>query len=917
MLILKGSYSSKWLASVSAAALAACVLMQTQAFAQDTAPQTRAETSASDAADEDGTEVEAVVVTGVRGSIQRALSQKRNAEGFVDAISAEDIGKFPDLNLSESLQRIPGVTLDRNAVGEGQAVNLRGLGPEFTRVEINGMSGTSNGTGGRFGNSEGGRGFNFEILASELFTNAAVHKTSSADQEEGGLAGVVQLETPKPFDYRGAKFTASAQANHSELADTIDPRGAILVSQNFDGVFGIAASLAYSDTTFRSDTAEGGSWRPFAGANTGTRGTAEQRAALNANGTRYYHFAEERETVGGTLTLQYRPVDNLLLTLDAVAGSLKSDRMALRDDAAIESGANAPVSATIRDGVITSGQFTGIQQRVGANFYTTEEKLRQVSARAVWSPSDNWTIRPFIGFSTREADRTQDLYSFRLASNGVFDPGIVSYTVRGDFVDFASTATDFASRPEDFLFNVFIFRPSRDEDEEFSTKLDFERRFDSALDAIKFGVRYADRTKTRVATQERLQRNAADPRAVPNLGSVSGLVDFKVSGAGPAAPSQLLSVDPGRVREVFFPGGNAVAGTFVRPLPGFGAQQSYEIGETTSNAYGLAEFKLDRLDFNAGLRYVRTEQTSSGFTVANLFLPTQSITPISQSKTYTAFLPSATLRYELRDDMLLRAAYSRTLTRPNLADLAPSETVAGIDQSGGRGSRGNPDLEPFLADNIDFGLEWYFAEEGLIAANLFYKDISNFIDTTTFTELRTFPRQADGVLVTGPIIFTQPVNGVRAEIKGFELLAQARLTFLPEGPLQNLGVILNYTFNDSSADFNVAGDVRSQGLPGLSRHSYNAVLYYDDGRFDARLAYAWRNRYLAQFSDDFGVPRFTDDFGQLDFSTSYDLTDNVTVQAQALNITNEQAINLSSGLYLPYGVAELDRRVLVGVLLTY
>jgi len=915
MATLRRFNTTTWFASASAVALAACALTG-PAFAQGAAAQPSV--SAESPPAEDEVEVEAVVVTGVRGSIQRSLAQKRNAEGIVDAISAEDIGKFPDLNLSESLQRIPGVTLDRNSVGEGQSVNLRGLGPEFTRVEINGMSGTSNGTGGRFGNSEGGRGFNFEILASELFTNAAVHKTSSADQEEGGLAGVVQLETPKPFDYRGARYTVSAQGNHSDIADTIDPRGAVLVSHNFNDVFGIAASLAYADTTFRSDTAEGGSYRPFAGANTGTRGTDEQRAALNPNGTRYYYFAEERETLGGTVTLQYRPVSNLLFTLDGIFGSLKSDRLALRDDAAIESGANAPVSATIQNGVITSGQFTGIQQRVGANFFTTEENLRQITARAAWSPAENWTIRPFIGYSTRKSDRTADLYSFRLARNGVFDPGIVSYTIRGDFVDFASTATDFSSNPDDFLFNVFIFRPSLDEDSEFSTKLDFERTFESPLESIKFGVRYADRTKTRVATQERLQRSAGvAATAPPNLGSVFSRVDFDVSGVGPAAPNQLLSVDLGRVREVFFPGGSAVAGTFVRPLPGFGAQQSYEIGEKTFNAYGLAEFEIDRLDFNAGLRYVRTEQTSSGFTVANLFLPTERISPISQGKTYNALLPSATLRYEVRDDVLLRAAYSRTLTRPGLADLAPSETVAGIDQSGGRGSRGNPELDPFLADNVDVGLEWYFAEEGLLAANVFYKDIQNFIDTTTFTELRTFPRQSDGVLVTGPIIFTQPVNGVRAEIKGVELLAQSRLTFLPEGRLQNLGVILNYTFNDSSADFNVSSDVRSQGLPGLSRHSYNAVLYYDDGRFDARFAYAWRNRYLAQFSDDFGVPRFTNAFGQLDFSASYDIRDNVTAQVQALNLTKEQSFNVSSASYLPYGVAELDRRILFGLRLTY
>lgn len=141
-----------------------------------------------------------IVVTGLRASIERGIQIKRDAAGIVDAITAEDMGKFPDVNLSESLQRIPGVTLNRNANGEGQAINLRGLGPQFTRVELNGMTGLGNGTGGRFGVTQSGRQFNFEILASELFSKAEVYKTATPDQTEGGLAGLVRLETPKPFD---------------------------------------------------------------------------------------------------------------------------------------------------------------------------------------------------------------------------------------------------------------------------------------------------------------------------------------------------------------------------------------------------------------------------------------------------------------------------------------------------------------------------------------------------------------------------------------------------------------------------------------------------------------------------------------------------------------------------------------------
>jgi iron complex outermembrane receptor protein len=902
--------------AVSAGALAIS-LAAGQVHAQ-AAPANEADT-ATDAGTA-GTSEGEIVVTGFRQSLERSLEIKRNANGFSDAITAEDIGKFPDSNISESLQRVPGITLNRNSFGEGQQINLRGLGPEFTLVEINGVAGTSNNDGGRFGNSEGGggRGFSFEILASELFTGAVVTKTGLPSITEGGLAGTVALETPRPLAQKdGFHISASALGNYSDINGKVDPRGAVLISYKPSDMFGLAASLSYSDTTYRSDTAEAGSWRAFRDANTGpVRASDTVRAAINANGPRYYYFRDDRKTFGSTLTLQARPSDQIELTLDGIYGTLKSDRTALRDDMAIEGGSNAPSNFTIENGVITSGDFTNIQQRVGANFFTTDETFYQGSASLKWTPTDQLTVTPMVGYSSREADRTFDLYSFRLADNaGNFDPGTVSYAIRGDFLDFGSTATDFVSNPQNFLFNVFIFRPALDTDDEFSTKLDVEHTFDSALKNVRFGMRYSDRQKDRVSSQVRLQRSAGvSALSLPTLATVGSVVDFNVRGSGSRAPSQLISVDQRLVTSTYLPNGLTgapIAGTFIRPLTAFGGQQSYSVSEKTFAAYGQAEFEIDNFNMVAGLRYVRTKQVADGFQVANAFAVNEQIVPVSSGKTYSFLLPSMTAKWDATDDFVLRAAYSRSLTRPNLGDLAPSESYNGIDASGGRGTRGNPNLNPYTSDNVDFGAEYYFSKDGLIAGNLFYKDIKGFIDTTSFVETRTFPRQADGVLVSGPITFVQPVNGVSATIKGFELTAQSRLGLIAP-ILNNFGFIANYSYTKSSADFAQLNDVRSQGLPGLSKNSYNLTGYYDDGRFDARFSYSWRARYLAQFSDDFGVPRFTDPYGQLDFSTNFNINDNFAVQLQVLNVTKSQAVNKSTALLLPYGVGELDRRVLFG-----
>lgn len=898
--------------SMSFVALAAVASGQI-AYAQDTAAV--AAPAAPAAAQPAKQEPIVVQVTGIAGSVENSLNQKRRATNLVEVITAEDIGKFPDLNLSESLQRVPGVTLDRNNVGDGSAINLRGLGPQFTVVTINGMEGVSSGTDGHFGNSNGSRGFNFEILPSELFTSAQVNKSVSASQVEGGLAGVVELQTPRPLDTKGFKFNASTKANYSDKSGQWDPRAMVSFSKNWDRVFGISVALTGADTRYRSDSTQGGSYRPFSAVNTGTRASDEVRAANIANGPRYYYYDDKRKTYGGTATAQWRPSRELEITADLLYGKLDSKRNITRDDAATESGLNAPISTTIVDGLITAGQFTGVQQRIGTNYLTTDEYMGQAGLGAVWKPLDSWTIKPFVGYSKRAADRTWDLYSFRLANNGVFDPGVVSYNIRGNQLDFSSTATDFSSNPQDFLFNVFTARPSKDTDTQKTAKLDFEKEFDagSPLSVLKFGLRSNDHEKDTKLSQWRYNRTTgASTTTPPSLASVYSNVDFSVDGAGSAVPGSLLIVDPAKIASVFFPNGVPVTGITRSDLTAYGAQQSYDIQEDTKNAYVQGSFELGNAMLETGMRYVHTKQIASGYAVANANLATELITPISYTSTYHSWLPSASLRYELTPKALLRAAFSRTLTRPDLGQLAPSETVAGIDESGGKGTRGNPNLQPYKANNYDLGVEWYANKEAMVGLTVFKKDIGGFIDTQTFTETRSYPRQADGVIVSGPIVFSQPVNGVSAKVKGAEFSVQSRFTFLPQGWMRNLGGIFNYTYTKSSADFGVAGDVRSSGLPGLSKNSSNTSLYYDDGKFEGRVSYAWRSSYLAQFSDDFGIPRFREAYGQYDLSASYNVTKNLSLQLDVLNLTKSQFKDKSTAAYYPYAVIDLDRRILVG-----
>jgi len=871
----------------------------------------------------DAVELDSVSVTGVRASIRQSLVDKHSASGIVDAISAEDIGKFPDLNLSESLQRISGITIDRNNLGEGGVINLRGLGPAFTQVEINGMPGMSSGGEARTSRSAGTREFNFEMFASELFSKASVYKTGMAEVDEGGLAGTVRLETPRPLDRQGTRVVASIIGNYSETGGNTDPRAAILFSHNKDDVFGVAASIAWSQTDFVSNVIQAGSWNLFSryddtGIDEADPVHAERRAALVPGSTTFYVFSEDRKTIGSTLTLQFRPNERLSFTLDGLYGTLRSTRLHQRNDMPIDTGVDAINNIVVENGVITSGDFTGVRQNVGSRYYTIEEDYQQLVARVEWMPNEYWSIRPSLGYAHRKAERTFDTFSFRLAdANGVFDPGTLSYRMRGDFIDFGSNLTDLYSNPQDFLFNNVVMIPSMDRDQDRRVRLDVERHFADNDHVLKFGLRYNDHTKDRSAGQMVLSRAGIPASALPSLDGLNSYVDFKVKGSGPDTPSRMLSVDKNRFLETFFPGGVPVSGTVLTDFTGERAAGTYDIQEKTSAAWAQMELLYGAWTLIPGVRYIRTEQISTGFDVANANLANQLITSVRSSKTYNGILPSLTARYDLGDKIVLRGAYARTLTRPNPSDLSPGERTSGTRN--GIGFLGNPNLDPYYANNFDLGAEWYFSSEGLLALNVFYKKISDFIDNRSFPLERTYLDQTTLEELPTIMTFTEPVNGVSASIKGVEMSLQSRFSRLP-GAWGNFGGILNYTHTDSSADFGQENDVRRQGMPGLSKNSVNAVLYYDDGRFDARLAYAWRDRYLAQFADLYGIPRFTDDYGQLDLSVSYRVSDTFSIQMQVLNLTDEQRIDHSlppaSG-YLPFAVSTIDRRFMLGLRMAF
>jgi iron complex outermembrane recepter protein len=880
------------------------LLLQTAALptlvhAQENAPAAAGAQGAGQASKQESDLVlQEIIVTGVRGSITRALQAKEESVGVVDVITAEDIGKFSDNNVSEALQRIPGVTIDRSELGEGSQINLRGLGPAFSRTEINGGSAFN--------------GFDFSVLASELFSRITIEKSPTAASTEGGLAGTVYQETPKPFDFTGLTATATMGGSIGQEGDTV-PRGFALISKNWDDRYGLSASIAYSETDFRTNQLSFGSWGPFRQVASPTALATAPAALLDAaipRTTAYYSYIQQRKNIGGTLAFQARPTDEFDLTADFIYAHSDGKRWDDRPDAPLEVDVAAPTSYTIRDGAVTSGTFPGVQNRIGTSYRPSDDEVYQFSLRGDWRPNEVWTISPGLTYAHNTVEDKLELFSFAI-NNTDF-----SYSTAGDFPDFGSNRTDFSSNPADYGLNVFFYDRNKVEEKEVLAKLDFERAFDTpGFTALKFGMRFTDRTSDADGGFSVLVQGSSAllPGAPTSMGPVARWRDFAVDGAPGRTPSRILAADVDRVKALFY--GNAdpySAPGFIRD-PNDTALRTFSIDEQTLAGYLMGEFEFGDVKMNAGVRLVRTESSSSGSQLID-----GEVSPRSDSNSYTNYLPALNVRYALRPDMLVRATYSRTVNRPALFDLRPS---AIIDSGPRTGSRGNPDLLPYTADQADLGIEYYFHSGALLNVTGFVKEIDSLITQTTVQEMATFPDQLTRQPIQGLIAFTQPANGNSASVRGVEMGLQSPFYFLP-GAFSNFGGIINYTYADSEASITDATGSRSTALPGLSKNSINAVLYYDNGRFDTRLAYAWRDTYLRDdpVGRQFGAERFIKSFGQLDLAVNFRLFDHLLINIQALNLLDEQRLEVTRvpGIPdLPTNVLELERRVLFGARFTF
>lgn len=816
-----------------------------------------------------------IVVTGVRRSLQAGIDLKRNNTQFVDAIVAEDIGKLPDTNVAESLQRVSGVQVSRG-IGEGTSVTIRGLRRNLTL--LNGRSIVDvEGRGGN-GLDQVGSG-SYGLLSSipaELIARLEVAKQAGADQIEGGVGGTIDIITRRPLDTKRTMIAGSAQVGISDLWKKPSYRGSGLFSTTFaDGTLGFLVNAVYARRYVRED-----SFNSFNGYRSLTPAfnTNPSGVSFDPNGDgfpgsrnddfRYQRIDDERTRIGVSSVLQWRPSDDFEVMLETFFSRTKSDRD--RHWLSFSTSANGAdynsvvlsPSETLISGVIRQPILTQLEvQTVNQNFLTNA-----LSARWGTGPL---TVAGEVAYTKGKAYLEQ-LFG-RLATGTV--AAAATYPIGFDLSAGDVPSISLPANLDLTSQNGFVYTTSQDNQitskiDDWAARLDLTYAFDgSFLQSIQVGGRYATTDVDRITSNTILsfRRSIA---GVENTVSVFDAPNF-LEGVPHAwlSPNRNLFAQGYGCRILQAP--TPAACTVGKVTPG----ATYEVKEESIGGYAKLNFGFDlgavRTTGNVGARYVNTKTTSLG----NLVLANGTASPIVAKVSDGILLPSAVVKFDLTRSLIARLGAARVSSRPPTGSLNNGLSINGVPSGVG----GNPYLKPFTVDQADASLEWYFGTASLVSVGLFYKDVKSFV--VTRVENETLPGFAN------PVPVTRQTNGEGGSIKGIEILYQQPFTFLPS-PFDGLGVAATYTFIKSTTPLIDLTTGKNLPIEGLSRNNANLILYYEKGPLSLRGAVNWRDKYFSSIGlNNAGV--FFDSYTDLAASAKYAINKQIEIEFEASNLLND------------------------------
>ncbi|MFD1949824.1 TonB-dependent receptor [Sphingomonas arantia] len=866
-------------------------------------------TTSSVAADEAN-----IVVTGkFSDGVGASLDVKRNADSISDAVVAADIGKLPAFNVAEALQRVPGVTIVREA-GEGQFISVRGLGPNFQAVTFDGMPLAYNENIRNSGQS--GRQFRLQVLPATLIDSVVVIKSPTADLIEAGVGSTVDIRLINPLD-RKPFIAASAFAGYEERTDTINPNGTLSAGwHNDDKTFGLLGGVSYSKREVQFDRLRVG-WQTM-----NVPGLGDLRVPADAQP---YLELENRERISAVLGMQWRPAPNLEFDIDGLWSQFNNETTERRLTYYIPSQiARLDLStAVVEDGRLVAGTIRGARMRNYAEYLDQSHENLQLNATMKLDLA-GWRIEPRFSYARANSDLVTPIQrvQYRTADR---QGGDLTFDFRGDPIDTGKinalyTSLDLTD-PSKMTFESFAVRPINSRDEDKTGVLNISREIDLNLGGLRitklaFGGQYSDRYR------DYQRRDRSTTKLRDGVTRTGEFLDYPVPGnafdqsIGTFQPWTNVNWDLFNNSYVLtgeFDGVNPSADDLVATAAD--RQNSYRIGEEIAAGYGRLDFASDLgrvpVTGNVGVRYVRTETDVLGTTVTPVRnaagVVTTDVTPVRTKASYAEWLPSANASFGITDEIKVRVAASRTMTRPSLSELrnsinTNSVTVTDIFNRGAAAladptinltaSAGNPNLRPYTSWNYDLSFEWYFRQFGGFTAAAFHKDISDYIASDFETRSLAFAVN-NGATLPVDVLVSTPTNVGDAKISGIEFGYTNRLPF-------GLGITATATFTTSKLKLDLADTgVRSARVMGVSDTSYSITPFFESGPFEFNVSYTYRSAYMTDAgavvtslpTTEDVLPYYQDGYGIVDLGASYQIRPNIEAFVQAVNILDQRQVS--------------------------
>ncbi|HEX7115691.1 MAG TPA: TonB-dependent receptor [Steroidobacter sp.] len=870
-----------------------------------------------------GDTLEEVVVTGTRAALAESLDRKREAQLVQDSIVAEDLGRFPDDNVADSLSHITGITLQRTRGGEGQYVNVRGLGPNFSIVTLNGRILATDGDG---------REFAFDVLPSEIIAGADVYKSANAAQIEGSIGGAINLTSARPLERPGLLTSLSVEGDYNDLSENTGYKVSGVFSNTFAGDrMGLMLTAVYQDSEVRSDAVHEFSLNPDSPGEFDANGDGEisedESNLLGLCCTSFGTRIQQKERAGVTAVWQWQASDNFTMTVDGMFTRLDAPTVGyhqsyyVEDSILDDAGTHRWSDVTIRDHWVTGMTVAELVPELST---ITEHRVvdtMQFGWNAVWQATDrlSFTFDAYRSKSDRDSGGKDTWVVSGIAGNHIGrvdmnNNGVPNISVTlEDGRDYATALQNGELGNDDFGLHYIGLSGTDVTDKVTGFTLAGEFELDRGVwRSLQFGAAATERTKVRNTIENDTNGGSCQycnhyDVTFASLGAdvvhPLSLSNF-MRNAGGRYPQRFVSFDVAeylnalraldgqpRVDEEGNPTGDVYDASLTAPE--LNPVQSYDVEEQTLALYLQANLGAEDWFANFGVRWITTDTTAKTAVDAILFvddptpqIPTSSPSvtyspaePLTQKGSYDKFLPSINVGYWLRPNLLLRAAAAQTMTRPSLNQLAPTRTDNTLDRTFSVFYDGNADLKPVEADQADLSLEWYFADKSVLSGAVFWKDIDGFITTELQENVDIGVVGSIGGAAPTPILYDveRPINGDKAKVWGLELGLQH---FFDNG----FGVRANYTFTDTKA---YVGGVHVGDLEGVSESAYSVALMFENDRWDAQIAADYSGEYTEIIDAVGGLSQKAEPITWVTASVAYKVTDAFTVSIEGRNLLDE------------------------------